>query len=116
MFHLRASARHRAVAVALAFFTAGCATYSAGSNHGAPTTAAAGQDLSPAEERHAEALAQYGTGVSAELQGDLDTALAHYQQVLQLDPSYTALVPHVMQIYASKHDITNAVSVLESAI
>jgi tetratricopeptide (TPR) repeat protein len=73
-------------------------------------------DLSPAQARHAEALAEYATGVSAEFQGDMDNALLCYQQALQLDPQNTALAVRLGQIYATRRDVTNAVSVLESSV
>ena len=72
-------------------------------------------DLSPAEARRADALAEYGTGVSEEIRGDLDGALERYQRALDLDPQNTVLAIRLGQIYTTRRDITNAVSVLESA-
>jgi len=64
----------------------------------------------------ADALAEYATGYSAEIRGDLDEALEHYGRVVEFDPHNTALAIRIGQIYATKRDLTNAVSVLESAL
>ena len=116
MFHPRASARGRAAALLAVFCAAGCATThpTASSYNRGPVTAS--MVLSPAEQRQADALAEYATGVSAELQGDFDEALEHYQRVLQIDPQHTAIIPHMVQIYSANRDITNAVAVLETGI
>ena len=117
MFHPRASVRGPAAALAVVFCVAGCATMHSGPvSQGANPPLTASLSLSPAEEHRAEAHAEYATGLSAELRGDFDEALAHYQRVLELDPHYTALIPHVVQIYSAKHDTASAVRVLESGI
>jgi tetratricopeptide (TPR) repeat protein len=72
--------------------------------------------LSPAEQRRAEALAEYGTGVSDEIRGNLDDALDRYLRVLQLDPQNTRLAVRLGQIYISKRDFTNAVDVLQTSL
>jgi tetratricopeptide (TPR) repeat protein len=120
MFHPRASARSRATALMVAL----CAVASLSLAMGRPAPSkepAAGPldgsaDLSPAQAQRAEALAQYATGVSEEIHGDLDSALDRYQRSLQLDPQNAALAVRLGQIYATRRDITNAVSVLESAV
>ena len=71
--------------------------------------------LNADQERRAQALAEYGTGVSMEITGDLDGALEHYRQSLQLDDQNTALAIRLAQIYVSRKDSTNAVAVLERA-
>jgi tetratricopeptide (TPR) repeat protein len=117
MFRWKASARARAVALAGALLVAGCATGPSGNPGGqARSAAVAPLGLTPAEDHKAEALAEYATGYSAEIRGDLDEALAHYGRVVQFDPHNTALAIRIGQIYATKHDVTNAVSVLESAL
>jgi tetratricopeptide (TPR) repeat protein len=73
-------------------------------------------ELSPAQARHAEALAEYATGFSEEFRGEMDDALNHFQRALQLDPQNTALAIRLGQIYATRRDITNALSVLESSV
>ena len=115
MVHLRASARRFAVALAVVFCIAGigCATSRPSAPlHASPVEA---PSLTPAEEHRAQALAEYGTGVSEEIQGDLDAALDRYQRVLQLDPHNTPLAIRVGQIYVTRHNVTNAVNVLESS-
>ena len=118
MFHPRASGRGLAVALAVFFCVAGsgCTTArtSAPERHGRGLPVEA-PNLSPAEESRVQALAEYATGVSEEIQGDLDAALGRYERVLQLDPHNTLLAIRLGQIYATKRDITNAVSVLESS-
>lgn len=119
MFHPRASARHRAVALAVVFSVAGAVgmmartSISNGEVHELITKPSS---LSPAEDRHADALAEYATGVSEEIRNNLDAALDRYLRVLELDPRNTALAIRVGQIYAAKRDVTNAVSVLESSV
>ena len=72
--------------------------------------------LSPAEQRRAEALAEYGVGISDEIRGDLDGALEHYLHALQLDPRNARLAVRLGQIYVSKRNLTNAVDVLETSL
>jgi tetratricopeptide (TPR) repeat protein len=119
MFRPRASTRSRAAALTVVL----CATASLSLAMGRPGSSKEptvgpldGQaDLSPAQARHAEALAEYATGVSEEIRGDLDNALDRYQQALLLDPQNATLAVRLGQIYATRHDITNAVSVLETS-
>jgi tetratricopeptide (TPR) repeat protein len=120
MFRPRASARSRAAALAVVF-SAVASLSMAMARPAAPKGPAAGPldgstELSPAQTRHAEALAEYATGVSAEFRGEMDNALARYQRALQLDPQNAALAVRLGQIYATRRDITNAVSVLESSV
>ena len=119
MFHPRASARSRAAVVGVLFFIASAAgamarTSASGGTGRAPL--AEPPSLSPAEERRAEALAEYATGVSEEIRGHLDAALERYHCVLELDPHDTALAIRLGQIYATKREITNAVSVLDTSV
>ena len=72
--------------------------------------------LSPAEQRRAEALAEYAVGISDEIRGDLDAALDRYLHALQLDPQNTRLAVRLGQIYVSKRNLTNAVNVLETSL
>lgn len=72
--------------------------------------------LTPAEQRHAEALAEYAAGVSDEIRGNLDAALDRYLEALQLDPQNTRLAVRLGQIYVSKRNLTNAVNVLETSL
>jgi tetratricopeptide (TPR) repeat protein len=118
MFLPRASARSRAAALGVLCFVACTAramerAKAHGSTGRAPLAEPA--SLSPVEERRAEALAEYATGVSEEIKGNLIGALDRYHRVLQLDPHNTALAIRLGQIYATKREITNAVSVLESS-
>ncbi|HVM61896.1 MAG TPA: tetratricopeptide repeat protein [Verrucomicrobiae bacterium] len=85
---------------------------------GARAPSAANQPiaLAPADQRNADALAEYATGYSFEIRGDLDAALEYYSRAVENDPHDTALAIRISQIYATKHDITNAVSVLQSAL
>ena len=120
MFRPRASARSRAAALTVVL----CAIASFSMAMGRPASSkeppAGPLDeaavLSPAQGQHAKALAEYATGVSEEIRGALDSALDRYQQSLQLDPQNAALAVRLGQIYATRRDITNAVSVLESAV
>jgi len=119
MFHPRASARSRAAALAV-LLSAAASLSMAMARPAVPKGTPAGPvdgaaDLSPSQSRHAEALAEYGTGVSEEFRGEMDNALDRYQRALQLDPQNTALAVRLGQIYAARRDITNALSVLESS-
>jgi tetratricopeptide (TPR) repeat protein len=116
MFLPRASAPSRAAALVILLLIAGAGLVVTRVTAAKPPAATDASGLSPAEERRVEALAQYATGVSQEIRGDLDAALDRYQQALQLDPHNTALAIRLGQIYASKRDITNAVGVLESCL
>ena len=119
MFHPRASARSRAAALTVVLCAAANFSMAMGRT-GPPKEPAAPLDgqsnLSPVQASHAEALAEYATGVSEEIRGDLDKALDRYQRSLQLDPHNAALAVRLGQIYATRRDITNAVSVLESSV
>ena len=120
MFRPRASTRSRAAALVVVY-SAVASLCIAMSRPAASKGPVAGPldgaaDLSPAQTRHAEALAEYATGVSAEFRGEMDDALSRYQRALQLDPQNTALAVRLGQIYATRRDITNAVSVLESSV
>ncbi|HUI05849.1 MAG TPA: tetratricopeptide repeat protein [Verrucomicrobiae bacterium] len=121
MSHRRVIGCNPAVALATVVFSAvlaaGCAGTRAGSAYrSTPPSATTSWDLSPAQERQAEALAEYATGVSEEFRGDLDAALVRYQRALQLDPRDSRLAIRLGQIYLSKHDLTNAVSVIETSV
>ncbi|HTS18291.1 MAG TPA: tetratricopeptide repeat protein [Verrucomicrobiae bacterium] len=111
----KASACGSAAALAAVLCAVGCAT-TFHSSGGAPSASDQPIELTAAEQRKADALAEYATGYSAEIRGDLDDALEHYSRVVQYDPHNTALAIRIGQIYATKHDITNAVSVLQSAL
>ncbi len=115
MVHLRASARSFAVALAVVLCIAGIGCATARPTAPARASLVVAPGLTPAEENQAQALAEYGTGVSEEIGGDLDAALARYQRVLQLDPHNTPLAIRVGQIYVTRRDLTNAVSVLEAS-
>ena len=115
MFHLRASARDLAVAVAVVLCIVGTGCASTHTSVAARTPLVGPANLSPAEENRARALAEYATGISLEIQGELTASLDYYQRSIQLDPHNTPLAIRLGQIYATKHDITNAVSVLESS-
>jgi tetratricopeptide (TPR) repeat protein len=115
MVRLKASARHCAAALAVLLCIAGCATGPSASPS-SRAGAVAPLVLTPAEDRKAEALAEYATGYSAEIRGDLDTALEHYGRVVGFDPHNTPLAIRIGQIYATKRDTTNAVNVLESSL
>jgi len=117
MFRPKASARGSAAALAVVLCIAGCATGPSGNPGGRTRSAAVTPvGLTPAEDHKADALAEYATGYSAEIRGDLDEALEHYGRVVEFDPHNTALAIRIGQIYATKRDLTNAVSVLESAL
>ena len=121
MFHPRARARNRRVVAGVVVLSAslvvGCAvTRSGGVDRSASSSEFARSSLSPAQERRAQALAEYATGVSEEFRGNLDAALGWYQHALQLDPQGARLAIRVAQIYLSKHDPTNAVSAIETAV
>jgi tetratricopeptide (TPR) repeat protein len=118
MFHPRASAQSRAAVLAVVFAVAGtgCATARLNGADGMRAPLAEPSSLSPAEERQAQALAEYATGVSEEIQGDFDAAIGRYQQALEFDPHNAPLAIRLGRIYTAKRDITNAVSVLESSV
>lgn len=117
MFRPKASACGHAAALAIVLCVSGCATGPSGNPRALAGAAAdAPIGLTPAEDRRAEALAEYATGYSYEIRGDLDEALEHYGRVVEFDPHNTALAIRVGQIYATKRDVTNAVDVLASAL
>jgi tetratricopeptide (TPR) repeat protein len=116
MFQPRAGARIRADALAVWLSIAGAflLVISAGvAKNPAPTE---NLGLTAAEQRRADAIAEYATGVSEEIRGDLDSATDDYKRALQSDPHNTTLAVRLGQIYASRHDMTNAVSVLEYCV
>jgi tetratricopeptide (TPR) repeat protein len=118
MFRPKANAPGRAAALAIALCISGCATGPSG-DPGAQAraaTAALPLGLTPAEDHKAEALAEYATGYSFEIRSDLDGALEHYTRAVEFDPGNTALAIRIGQIYATKRDVTNAVTVLEAAL
>jgi len=112
MLHPRANGRSLAVALAVVLCIAGTGCATARTARALP---AEPLGLSSAEQNRAQALAEYATGVSEEIQGDLDAALDRYQRALQLNPHNAPLAIRLGQVYATKRDITNAVSVLESS-
>ncbi len=115
MVRPNASARGRAATLGVVLCIAGCAT-GPSRNPGGPAGAIAPIGLTSAEDHKANALAEYATGYSAEIRGNLDDALDHYSRAVEFDPNYTALAIRIGQIYATKRDVTNAVNVLESAL
>ncbi|MGO9609092.1 MAG: tetratricopeptide repeat protein [Verrucomicrobiia bacterium] len=115
MFRPKASARGYAAALAIALCISGCATGPSG-NRGGQAGAGAPIGLTPTEDRKAEALAEYATGYSFEIRGDLDQALEHYGRVIECDPNDTTLAIRIGQIYVTERNVTNAVNVLESAL
>jgi tetratricopeptide (TPR) repeat protein len=116
MFEPRASTRGRADALVLWLSIAGGFLLVISASVAKNSVATESVGLTPAEQRRADAIAEYATGVSEEIRGDLDDATEDYQQALQSDPHNTALAVRLGQIYASKHDMTNAVSVLEYCV
>jgi tetratricopeptide (TPR) repeat protein len=72
-------------------------------------------ELSPDQERRAEAIAHYATALSLEMDGGLDASLPEYAKAFELDPHYTALGIRLAQVYLGRKDYTNALAVLESA-
>src|SRR3974377_2106062 len=111
MFRVRAIARRHAAALAVVF----CAVATPGMAMGrpapptnaTPVSAENPADLTPVEKQHAEALAEYGTGVAEEIRGNSDEALEHYQHALQLAPENAMLAGRLVQSYLSRRDITN---------
>ena len=120
MFRPGAIARCRAAALTVLFSTVAALGMAMGRPPASSGPAAVPlerpADLSPSEEHRAEALAEYGTGVSAEIRGEADDALDHYQRALQLDPQNATLAGHLVQSYLNRRDVTNAVSVLETSV
>src|SRR5580704_7487036 len=110
MFQPRAGARSRADTLVVWLPIAGAflLVISAGVAKNPGSTENLG--LTTAEQRRADAIAEYATGVSEEIRGDLDTATEDYRRALQSDPHNTTLAVRLGQIYASRHDVTNAVS------
>jgi len=120
MPHRRANGRSYRVARATVLFAAllvaGCAvTRTGSSSRSASRSETTRWGLTPAQERQAQALADYATGVAEEFRGNLDDALDWYDRALQLDPRNTKLAVRLAQIYLSKRDLTNAVSVIEAS-
>jgi tetratricopeptide (TPR) repeat protein len=120
MSHLRASGRsHRAALLGAVLCVALSACSDVARHHaldqpGSPRVAES--VLTPAQARRAQALAEYATGISDEIRGDLDGALDRYLEALQLDPQNTRLAVRLGQIYVSKRNLTNAVNVLETSL
>ena len=101
MVHLRASARNFAVALAVVFCFAGIGCATARTSAPVHASLIEAPSLTPAEENRVQALAEYATGVSEEIQDDLDAALDRYQRALQLDPHNTPLAIRLGQIYVA---------------
>ena len=120
MFRPRAIARRRAAALTVVLSTIATLGMAMGRPAASSSPVAAPlerpADLSPAEEHRAAALAEYGTGVSDEIRGEVDDALDHYQRALQLDPQNATLAGRLVQSYLNRRDITNAVNVLETSV
>jgi tetratricopeptide (TPR) repeat protein len=74
----------------------------------------AGAGLTAAELRKAKALAHYATGVSLELREGTAAALPEYLRAYELDSRHSHLGVRLAQIYASRKDYTNAVTILKS--
>ena len=69
--------------------------------------------LSPAEERRAEALAHYGAGVSLELTRGVEAAVPEYEKALELDPRNVSLAIKLTKIHLSRNDAEKARALLE---
>ncbi|MGA2222613.1 MAG: tetratricopeptide repeat protein [Verrucomicrobiia bacterium] len=107
--------------VCLNFGCASTVSRSAATSNGetrarAPSQAPPYLTLTADQERRAEALARYASGVSLEWSGGLDAAMPEYAKSFELDPHHIALGTHLAQVYLGRKDYTNAVSLLETAI
>lgn len=70
--------------------------------------------LTPEEERRAEAIARYATGVALELRRDLDGALEQYLRSLQLDPHNAGLAIKIGNVFLGRKENARAVEILEA--
>jgi len=88
----------------------GCAT--TGPQAGKPDQLA----LTPAEDRHAAALAHYATAVSLATTKGISAALPEFKLARELDPGNLAVAFLLAEYYRSQQDTTNAIAVLDTAI
>jgi len=73
-------------------------------------------DLTPAEDRHAAALAHYATAVSLATTKGISAALPEFKLARELDPGNMAVAFLLAEYYRSQQDTTNAIAVLDTAI
>jgi tetratricopeptide (TPR) repeat protein len=117
----RATAAAVGVMVCLSFGCASTVSRSAAGSNGETRTRTLSEvppslTLTADQERHAEALARYASGVSLEWSEGLDAAMPEYAKSFELDPHHVALGTRLAQVYLGRKDYTNAVSLLETAI
>lgn len=77
---------------------------------------AADLKLSPEGEHQAEALARFVEGVNLEEEGEMERALASYQQALNLDPGEVDLAVRVATMLARNDNYPDAIDVLKDAV
>jgi tetratricopeptide (TPR) repeat protein len=75
-----------------------------------------GKPISPEEERRAEAHAQFGAGLIADLRDEDKLALEHYERAVQSDPSQDGLALDVARRHLVNKDSEKAITVLREAI
>jgi tetratricopeptide (TPR) repeat protein len=112
------SQQARALAAALAAvacLNGGCSTTPRATEGGTLPSRTEPLALSSEQQRRAQALAHFSTGVSLELRDGPEAGLDEFLQSLKLDPSNAKLAWHVARIYLARRDYTNAVAVLEPA-
>jgi len=108
----------RALTAALAVgacVSTGCSTTGKPSSAGAMPNQTPPLQLSADQERRAQALAHYGTGLMLQRGDEDDAGFAEFKKSLELDPQNPLLALAVAQNYLNRRDTTNAIAVLESA-
>jgi tetratricopeptide (TPR) repeat protein len=93
----------------------GCSTTSKSSSAGEMPNQAPSLQLSTAQERRAQALAHYATGLMLQRGDDDDAGFSEFKQALELDPQNPLLALRVAQSYLNRRDTTNAIAILQAA-
>ena len=93
----------------------GCSTTGKQSSAGAMPEQTPSLQLSAEQERRAQALAHFATGLMLQREDDDDAGFVEFQKSLELDPENPFLALRVAQTYLNRLDTTNAIAVLESA-
>ena len=72
-------------------------------------------ELSAEQQRRAEALSLFSSGVSAQINDGVDVALPYYERSFALDPHNSVLAIRLADIARTKNDLPKAIAVLEVA-
>src|SRR5258706_5512002 len=93
----------------------GCSTTGKQGAAGAMPSQTPALQLSADQERRAQALAHYATGLTLQRGDEDDAGFSEFKKSLELDPKNPFLALRVAQIYLNRRDTTNAITVLQAA-